>query len=193
MAQEVATQTSKVRPVPEGYHTVTPYLCIKGAAEALEFYKKAFGATELMRMPQADGRIGHAEIRIGDSHVMLADESPEMGFRSPKTLGGSPVTLALYVENVDAFIERAVKAGAKPTRPIENQFYGDRAGSVKDPFGHSWHISTHIEDLSPEEMKREIANALLRNGSWSRPPCAKLRSSTPSPRRQVAASASNSG
>ena|SRR5438105_3712149 len=156
MAQEVATQTSKVRPVPEGYHTVTPYLCIKGAAEALEFYKKAFGATELMRMPQADGRIGHAEIRIGDSHVMLADESPEMGFRSPKTLGGSPVTLALYVENVDAFIERAVKAGAKPTRPIENQFYGDRAGSVKDPFGHSWHISTHIEDVPPEEMKKRM-------------------------------------
>jgi len=144
----------RVRPIPEGYHTVTPYLSVKGAASALDFYKKAFGAVEVMRMEQPDGGIGHADITIGDSHVMLADESPEIGFRSPKTLGGSPVTLALYVEKVDAFVERAVAAGAKLTRPIENQFYGDRSGAVEDPFGHTWHVSTHVEDVPPEEMKR---------------------------------------
>ena len=154
MAQERTQTATKVRPVPEGYHTVTPYLAVKGAAQALDFYKKAFGATEVMRMPQPDGKIGHADIRIGDSHVMLADEFPEMGHKSPQTLGGTPVQLALYVEDVDAFIDRAVKAGAKLTRPIENQFYGDRAGAVEDPFGHNWHISTHIEDVPPEEMGR---------------------------------------
>jgi PhnB protein len=154
MAQEVAQTTAKVRPVPEGYHTVIPYLCIKGAADALEFYKKAFGATEVMRMPQPDGRIGHADIRIGDSHVMLADEFPEMGFKSPRTFGGSPAQLALYVEDVDTFVDRAVKAGAKLTRPIENQFYGDRAGAVEDPYGHTWHIATHVEDVPPDEMQR---------------------------------------
>jgi len=143
-----------VKPIPEGYHTVTPYLCVKGASDALEFYKKAFGATEVMRFPQPDGRIGHADIRIGDSHVMLADESPEIGFRGPKALGGSPIHLAVYVENVDAFVERAVKAGAKITRPVQDQFYGDRSGSVEDPFGHTWHVATHVEDVPPDEMKR---------------------------------------
>jgi PhnB protein len=162
MAQEVAQTTAKVRPIPEGYHTVTPYLCIKGAADALEFYKKAFGATEVMRMPQPDGRIGHADITIGDSHVMLADEFPEMGFKSPRTLGGSPVSLALYVEDVDAFVDRAVKAGAKLTRPIENQFYGDRAGAVEDPFGHTWHVATHVEDVPPEEMKKRAEAAFAK-------------------------------
>jgi PhnB protein len=154
MAQEVAQTATKVRPVPEGYHTVTPYLCVNGAAQALDFYKKAFGAVEVMRMPQPDGRIGHADIRIGDSHVMLADEFQEMGHKSPKTLGGTPVQLALYVEDVDGFVDRAVKAGAKLIRPVEDQFYGDRAGAVEDPFGHSWHISTHVEDVSPDEMDR---------------------------------------
>lgn len=146
----------KVRPIPEGYHTVTPYLSVPGAASAIEFYKKAFDAIEVMRMPQPDGRIGHADIRIGDSHVMLADEFPEMGFRSPQALGGSPVHLALYVENVDAFVERAVRAGATLTRPIENQFYGDRAGAVLDPFGHTWHVATHVEDVPREEMARRM-------------------------------------
>ncbi len=144
----------KVKPIPDGYHTVTPYLCIKDAAKAIDFYKKAFGASEVMRMEQPDGRIGHAEVRIGDSHVMLADEFPEMSFRSPKTIGGSPVNLLLYVEDVDGVVKRAVSAGAKLTRPVENKFYGDRAGSIEDPFGHTWHVSTHVEDVPPEELKK---------------------------------------
>lgn len=154
MAEETTQTATKVKPIPEGYHTVTPYLIINGAARALDFYKKAFNAVETVRMPGPDGRIGHAEIKIGDSHVMLADESPEMGHKSPQTLGGTPVSLALYVEDVDGFVDRAVKAGAKLMRPIEDQFYGDRAGGLQDPFGHDWYIATHIEDVSPEEMKR---------------------------------------
>jgi PhnB protein len=147
----------KVKPVPEGYRTVIPILSLKGAAEALEFYKKAFGARELMRFPQPDGRIGHAEIQIGDSRIMMADEFPEMNFKSPKSYGGSPVGLMLYVENVDTFVERAVAAGAKLVRPVQNQFYGDRTGSLEDPFGHSWHIATHIEDVPPDELQRRAA------------------------------------
>lgn len=146
--------TDKVKPIPEGYHTVTPYLMIRDAARAIEFYKEAFGAREIHRMVMPEGRIGHAEIQIGDSRIMLADEFPEMGFVGPQTRGGTTVSLMVYVEDVDAVFDRAVKAGAKVTRPVANQFYGDRLGGLEDPFGHAWHISTHIEDVSPEEMQR---------------------------------------
>jgi PhnB protein len=148
-----------VKPIPEGYHSVTPYLCAKGAAQAIEFYKKAFSATERMRIAQPDGRVGHAEIQIGDSVIMLADEFPEMGVRSPQTLGGSPVSIHLYVEDADAMFKQAVAAGAKVKRPIADQFYGDRLGGVEDPFGHTWWISTHKEDLSPEEIEKRAATA----------------------------------
>ena len=148
---------AKVKPIPDGYHTATPYLIIQGAAAALDFYKKAFGATELMRMAKPDGRIGHAEIRIGDSCIMLADEVPEMGYRGPKSLGGTPVSILLYFGDVDAVVARAVAAGAKLTRPVQDQFYGDRSGVIEDPFGHLWTIATHKEELSPEEMDRRVA------------------------------------
>ena len=151
--------TSKVKPIPEGYHSVTPYLIIKNAADAIEFYKKAFGATELFRIDQPDGKIGHAEIKIGDSPIMLSDEFPEMGYRGPQSLGGSPVSIMLYVEDVDAIVNRATTAGAKLDRPVEDKFYGDRAGSLTDPFGHIWHIGTHKEDVSPEEMEKRAAAA----------------------------------
>jgi PhnB protein len=150
---------TRVKPVPEGYHAVTPYLCIKGAAAAIEFYKKAFGATERMRMPQPDGRIGHAELEIGDSVVMLADEFPDMGWRSPKSVGGSPVTIHLYVEDVDKVAGAAVAAGAKELMPVKDQFYGDRAGKFEDPYGHIWYISTHKEDLSPQEIQKRAKAA----------------------------------
>lgn len=145
-----------VHHIPEGYHSVTPYLVVDGAAEALEFYKKAFGATELMRMPAPGGKIGHAEIRIGDSHIMLADEHPEEGHRGPKSIGGTPVGIVLYVEDVDATFRTALSLGATETRPVENQFYGDRMGGLTDPWGHNWMIATHIEDVSPEEMERRM-------------------------------------
>ena len=151
--------TSKVKPIPEGYHSLTPYLIIKNAADAIEFYKKAFGATELFRIDQPDGKIGHAEIKIGDSPIMLSDEFPEMGHRGPQSLGGSPVSLMLYVEDVDTVVNRATTAGAKLDRPVEDKFYGDRAGSLTDPFGHIWHIGTHKEDVSPEEMEKRAAAA----------------------------------
>jgi PhnB protein len=149
-----------VKPIPDGYHTVTPYLIIKDAASALEFYKKAFGATELFRMAQPDGRIGHAEIKIGDSRIMLADEFPEMGHRSPLTLGGSSVSILLYVEDVNALATRAIAAGAKVISPVKDQFYGDRSGNFADPFGHLWTIATHVEDLAPEEIEKRAAAAM---------------------------------
>jgi PhnB protein len=148
---------AKVKPIPDGYHSVTPYLSIRGAADAIEFYKRAFGATEVMRMAQPDGRVGHAELQIGDSRVMLADESPEMDFRSPKAIGGTPVMLHLYVEDSDAVVGRAVSAGAKLLRPVQDQFYGDRSGTVADPYGHVWHVSTHKEDLSMDEIGKRAA------------------------------------
>ncbi len=149
-----------VKPIPEGYHTTTPYLCVKGAAEAIEFYKKAFGATEVMRMADPSGKVGHAELQFGDSRVMLADEFPEMGFLSPKTIGGTPVMMHLYVEDVDSIVPRAVAAGAKVTREVADQFYGDRGGQVEDPFGHKWYVATHKEDLAPEEIRKRAAKAM---------------------------------
>ncbi len=148
---------SAVKPIPEGYHSVTPYLVVKGAASAIEFYERVFRAKEIYRMMQPDGRVGHAELQIGDSRIMLADESPEVGARSPQTIGGSPVTIHLYVPDVDATVERAVEAGAKVTRPVADRFYGDRNGSVTDPFGHVWFVSTHTEDVSAEEIERRAA------------------------------------
>jgi len=148
---------SAVKPIPDQYRGATPYLSVKGAAKALEFYKKAFGATEVMRMAQPDGRIGHAEIKIGDALVMMADEFPEMGFKSPQSLGGSPVTIHFYVEDVDAVFKRALSAGAEERRPVADQFYGDRSGQLVDPFGHVWSIATHKEDVSPEEMQKRAA------------------------------------
>lgn len=143
-----------VDPVPEGFHTITPYMTVKGAPEAIEFYKEAFGATEVGRMEAPGGRIGHAEIKIGDSFVMLADEFPEINFRSPQTLGGPSAQFMIYVEDVDARVEQAVAAGAKLVRPVKDQFYGDRSGGVEDPFGHFWYISTRIENLTLEEIKK---------------------------------------
>ncbi len=149
-----------VQPIPAGYHTITPYLIIQGAAQALEFYKKAFGATEIMRFPDPSGKIGHAEIKIGDSVVMLADEFPEMGFRSPQSLGGPGLSLLLYVEDVDRRFQQALAAGAKEMRPVKDQFYGDRSGTLTDPFGHVWTIATHKEDLTPEELQKRAAAAM---------------------------------
>jgi len=146
-----------VKPIPEGYHTVTPYLIFNGANAAIEFYKKALGASEVMRLDDPSGRIHHAEIRIGNSCIMLADEHPELQALSPQTIGGSPVSLHLYVENVDAAVDRAVKAGAKLVRPVADQFYGDRTGGIEDPFGYRWFIATHKEDLSMDEIRRRAA------------------------------------
>jgi PhnB protein len=143
-----------VDPIPAGYPQLSPYLIIGGAAEAIEFYKSVFGATERVRMDQPDGRIGHAELDIGAALVMLADEFPEMDIRGPKTIGGSPVTLALYVDDVDAVFAAALAAGATERRPVEDKFYGDRAGQFVDPWGHIWDVLTHVEDVSPEEMRR---------------------------------------
>ena len=147
----------KVKAIPEGYHSVTPYLIVDGAAAAIEFYEKVFGAVEVMRMPAPGGRIGHAEIKIGDSHVMLADENAEMKARSPKSVGGTPLSLLVYVENVDEVVSRAVATGARLERAVEDKFYGDRMGAIEDPFGHQWYVGTHIEDVTPEEMKKRIA------------------------------------
>jgi PhnB protein len=149
--------TDNVKPIPDGYHTVTPYLTIKNAAAALDFYKQAFGAEECFRMTDPQGKVGHAEIRIGDSSIMLCDEFPEMGGTSPDTLGGSPVMIHLYVEQVDALVDRAVKAGGRLERPVADQFYGDRAGMVVDPFGHKWWIATHVEEVAPDEIKKRAA------------------------------------
>ena len=153
-----------VKAIPEGYHSVTPYLIVDGGAAALDFYKRAFGATELFRMPSPGGKIGHAEIRIGDSTIMLADEHPEMNARSPKSIGGSPVSIMLYVEDCDAMAKQAVAAGAREIRPVATQFYGDRSGTFEDPFGHQWHLSTHVEDVSPEELEKRAAEMAKKGG-----------------------------
>ena len=147
---------SSVKPIPAGHHTVTPYLSIKNGAQALEFYKKAFGAKEAYKLMLPDGRLGHAEIQVGDSVIMLADEFPEHGGKSPQTLGGSPVSIHLYVENVDSFFQKAVAAGAKARKPVSDQFYGDRSGQLEDPYGHLWWVATHKEDVSPDEMQKRV-------------------------------------
>lgn len=149
------------RPIPEGYHSITPYLIVTGAASAIEFYKHAFGAKEVLRIPHPDGRIAHAELQMGDSRIMLADEFPEMGARSPMSLGGTPVSVLLYVEDVDEVTKRALAAGAKMLRPVKDRFYGDRTGTLSDPFGHQWTIATHKEDVSPEEMQKRAAAAAV--------------------------------
>jgi len=151
-----------IHPVPDGYHTATPYLIVKGAARAIEFYVRAFGAEELLRLNAPGGLIGHAEIRIGDSPIMLADECPEMGFRGPLTLGGTPTCLLLYVEDVDASFERALEAGASVKRPLQDQFYGDRTGTLTDPFGHVWSLATHKEDVAPAELQRRMDEMIAR-------------------------------
>ena len=144
--------TSKTKPIPDGYHTATPYLVITNAGQAIEFYKAAFGATESMRLAAPDGKVMHAEIMIGDSPIMLCDECPDWNAFSPQTIGGTAVSIVLYVEDVDGVVERAVAAGAKLLMPVEDQFWGDRMGTVADPFGHKWSIATHTEDVTPEEI-----------------------------------------
>ena len=152
--------SKKAKPVPEAYHAITPYLSLRNASRAIEFYKKAFGATELMRFALPNGHVGHAELKIGDSIIMLADEHPEMGTRSPETVGGTPTALMLYVDNVDKVVDRAVTEGARIDRPVEDKLYGDRSGTLTDPFGHVWHVSTHVEDVPPDELKRRAEAAM---------------------------------
>jgi PhnB protein len=154
-----------VNPIPEGYEGATPYLSCKNAAEAIDYYKKAFGATELMRMPDPNGRIGHAELRIGKAVIMLSEEWPEGGHLSPQSLGGSSVGIMLYFEDVDQIAEQAVAAGGKLTRPLKDEFYGDRTGTLEDPYGHRWFISTHKEDVPPDEMERRGTEELQKE-NW---------------------------
>jgi|SRR5205814_509643 len=149
--------TQPVKPVPDGYTAVTPYITLKNAAAAIEFYKKAFGAEEAMRFNTPDGKIAHAEIRIGGAAIMLSEESPQWNALSPQTIGGTATSLMLYVKDADAVFKRAVEAGATATMPVADQFYGDRCGNIVDPFGHKWSIATHIEDVSHEEMGRRMA------------------------------------
>jgi PhnB protein len=149
-----------VKPIPEGYHTLTPHLTVRNAARAIEFYKQAFGATERGVMKGPDGKVMHAELKIGDSVIMLNDESPEFGSVSPQSIGGSPLALHIYIENVDSAFERAVKAGAQVEMPVSDQFWGDRYGKLKDPFGHKWSIATHVKDMSVDEMKRSMDDAM---------------------------------
>ncbi|MEA2474192.1 MAG: PhnB protein [Thermoleophilaceae bacterium] len=146
-----------VKPIPDGYPQVTPYLIVDGADAAIRFYSEAFGATERMRMGGPDGKVGHAELDIGDGLVMLADEHPESNAQGPRTIGGTPVLISLYVEDVDAVFKAALDAGATEKRPLENQFYGDRTAAIEDPFGHHWHLATHVEDIAPEEMQKRAA------------------------------------
>jgi PhnB protein len=149
-----------VKPIPEGYHSVTPYVYVRGAASAIDFYKTVFGATEIVRMAGPDGKIMHAELKIGDSIVMLGDENPHMGIMSPQTVGGFSTGLHVYVEHVDAVVQKMIDSGAKLLRPVKNQFYGDRSASLLDPFGHMWSVATHIEDVAPEEMKKRMTAAM---------------------------------
>ncbi len=167
--KKAKAKPKKVKAIPKGYHTATPYLIIKGAAEAIEFYKKAFGAKELVRMPGPGGSVMHAEIMIGDSPIMLADENPDMGTRGPKALGGTPVSMCLYVKDVDSLAAQAVAAGAIVERPVTDQFYGDRSGTFGDPFGHVWTIATHKEDVSPKEMHKRM-QAMMPPPAPPRPP-----------------------
>jgi PhnB protein len=154
-----------VKPIPEGYHTVTPYLAVDDAAEALEYYKRAFGAKERGRMEAPDGKIGHAEIQIGDSLVMLSDPFPQASTRTPKELGGTTASVFLYVEDVDGFVQRAIDAGATVSMEVADQFWGDRFGTITDPFGHSWSVATHIEDVPPDEMAQRAKAAMAAMGT----------------------------
>jgi PhnB protein len=149
-----------VDPTPQGYPRLSPYLCVAGADEAIAFYTRVFGAVERLRLPGPGGRVGHAELAIGDALVMLSDEFPDMGVAAPSTVGGTPVTLSLYVADVDATFDEAVRAGATPLRPVEDQFYGDRSGQFLDPFGHRWSVATHVEDVPPDEMATRSAKML---------------------------------
>ena len=149
-----------VKPIPDGYPRLTPYLHVDGAEAAIEFYERVLGAKERMRMAAPEGKIGHAELELGDAIIMLADEFPDMGAVSPKTVGGTPVTIHVYVENADAAFDAAVAAGATSLRPMENQFYGDRTGQFEDPFGHHWSVATHVEDVPPDEMEKRAAEAM---------------------------------
>jgi PhnB protein len=151
---------ANVKPIPDSYPRVIPYLAVAGAGEAIDFYGKVLGTTERMRMPGPDGKIGHAELELGDSLIMLADEFPDMGHLGPKALGGTPVTISVYVEDVDDVFQRALNEGAKELRPVENQFYGDRSGQFEDPFGHRWSVATHVEDVPPQEMEKRVAEAM---------------------------------
>jgi len=157
--------SSPSMPVPEGFHTVTPHLIIQGAAGAIDFYQRAFGAEEVCRMPGPDGAtVMHAELKIGDSMLMLCDEFPQMGSRSPGTLGGTPVTIHLYVPDAEAVVARAAEAGAEVTMPVQDMFWGDRYGRLRDPFGHEWAVATHVEDLTPEEIGKRAAAAFAKPG-----------------------------
>lgn len=149
--------SNKVAPIPEGYNSITPYMFVNDGTKAIDYYKQAFDAEEVMCMKDPDGKVAHAELKVGDSKIMLADEYPEMGARGPEAYGGSPIALHLYVKDVDAVAKKAVDAGGTLTKPVENAFYGDRNGAVRDPFGHTWYISTHIEDVSEEEMRKRAA------------------------------------
>jgi PhnB protein len=151
---------ANVKAIPDEYPQVTPYLCVDGADAAIGFYTEVFGAKERGRMPAPGDKIGHAELQLGDSVIMLSDELPEMDQRSPKSVGGSPVTISVYVEDVDAVFDRGIRAGARPLRPVENQFYGDRAGQFEDPFGHRWSVASHVEDVPPDEMARRAAEMM---------------------------------
>jgi PhnB protein len=152
-----------VKPIPDGYSQVTPYLCVDGADAAIRFYRDVFGATERMRMGGGPGdppdKVGHAELVIGEGVIMLSDEFPEMGIRGPRTIGGSPVMISVYVDDVDAVFARALAAGATELRAVEDQFYGDRTGRFEDPFGHHWNVATHVEDVPPDEMERRVSQA----------------------------------
>jgi PhnB protein len=156
-AKAVKTTKKKVLAIPNGYHSITPYLVVTEAAKAIEFYKKAFSAKEMMRMEQPGGKVGHAELKIGDAKIMLADECPEMHTRAPAAFGGSPITIHLYTKKVDEVVARAVSLGAALKQPVTDMFYGDRAGTIEDPFGHIWHVATHIEDVTPAKMRKRLA------------------------------------
>jgi PhnB protein len=151
---------ANVKAIPDEYPQVTPYLCVDGADAAIGFYTEVFGAKERGRIPAPGDKIGHAELQLGDSVIMLSDELPEMDQRSPKSVGGTPVTISVYVEDVDAVFDRGIRAGARPLRPVENQFYGDRAGQFEDPFGHRWSVASHVEDVPPDEMARRAAERM---------------------------------
>jgi PhnB protein len=159
---------TQAKPIPQGYHTVTPYLTVNDAARAIDFYKRAFGAQELMRMDGPGGKIGHAEIKIGDSRIMLADEMPGSGTRAPQSLGGTTTGVFLYVENADAVFNQAVSAGAQVDAPLADMFWGDRYGRLKDPFGHSWAVATHKEDVAPAEMSKRMQEATAKMASQTK-------------------------